>query len=59
MGGIVCATESGAGCPDLPGCYGPIMPPLQVHSIIEYTDTAWRIRPQQARRKAVMLRVGR
>ncbi len=37
MGGIVCATESGAGCPDWPGCYGRIVPPPQVHSIIEYT----------------------
>lgn len=36
MGGIVCATESGAGCPDWPGCYGRIVPPPQVHSIIEY-----------------------
>ena len=37
LGGIVCATESGAGCPDWPGCYGRIVPPPQVHSIIEYT----------------------
>lgn len=37
MGGIVCATESGAGCPDWPGCYGRIVPPPQVNSIIEYT----------------------
>lgn len=37
MGGIVCATESGTGCPDWPGCYGRIVPPPQIHSIIEYT----------------------
>lgn len=37
LGGIVCATESGAGCPDWPGCYGRIVPPPQVHSVIEYT----------------------
>ncbi len=37
MGGIVCATESGTGCPDWPGCYGRIIPPPQINSIIEYT----------------------
>jgi cytochrome c oxidase assembly protein subunit 15 len=37
LGGIVCATESGAGCPDWPGCYGRIVPPPQVNSVIEYT----------------------
>ena len=37
LGGIVCATESGAGCPDWPGCYGRIVPPPQVNSMIEYT----------------------
>jgi heme a synthase len=37
MGGIVCATESGSGCPDWPGCYGRIVPPPQVNAIIEYT----------------------
>jgi heme a synthase len=37
MGGIVCATESGASCPDWPGCYGRIVPPLQYQPIIEYT----------------------
>jgi heme a synthase len=36
MGGIVCATESGAGCPDWPGCYGRIVPPLQAKPVIEY-----------------------
>jgi cytochrome c oxidase assembly protein subunit 15 len=37
MGAIVCATESGAGCPDWPGCYGRIVPPPQAKAIIEYT----------------------
>ena len=37
MGGIVCVTESGQGCPDWPGCYGRIIPPLRVDAIIEYT----------------------
>jgi cytochrome c oxidase assembly protein subunit 15 len=36
LGGIVCATESSTGCPDWPGCYGRIVPPLQVNAIIEY-----------------------
>jgi cytochrome c oxidase assembly protein subunit 15 len=37
LGGIVCATESGAGCPDWPGCYGRIVPPPQINAVIEYT----------------------
>jgi heme a synthase len=37
LGGIVCATESGAGCPDWPGCYGRIVPPPQVNAVIEYS----------------------
>jgi heme a synthase len=36
MGGIVCATESGHGCPDWPGCYGRIVPLMKMDSIIEY-----------------------
>jgi len=36
LGGIVCATESSTGCPDWPGCYGRIVPPLQVNALIEY-----------------------
>jgi cytochrome c oxidase assembly protein subunit 15 len=37
MGGIVCVTESGLGCPDWPGCYGRIVPPPRMDAIIEYT----------------------
>lgn len=37
MGGIVCVTNSGQGCPDWPGCYGKIVPPMQTDAIIEYT----------------------
>lgn len=37
MGGIVCATESGRGCPDWPGCYGRIVPMMRIDSVIEYT----------------------
>lgn len=37
MGGVVCATESGLGCPDWPGCYGRILPPLRMDAIIEYS----------------------
>ena len=36
MGGIVCATESGRGCPDWPGCYGRIVPLMRMDSVIEY-----------------------
>jgi cytochrome c oxidase assembly protein subunit 15 len=37
MGGVVCATESGLACPDWPGCYGQIVPPMRIDAIIEYT----------------------
>jgi heme A synthase len=37
MGGIVCVTESTLGCPDWPGCFGKLIPPLQSNAIIEYT----------------------
>lgn len=36
-GGVVCATESGHGCPDWPACYGRALPPLRIDAIIEYT----------------------
>ena len=37
LGGIVCVTESSQGCPDWPWCYGRLIPPLRMDSIIEYT----------------------
>lgn len=37
LGGTVCMTDSTLGCPDWPGCFGQIIPPLQVNAIIEYT----------------------
>jgi cytochrome c oxidase assembly protein subunit 15 len=37
MGGVVCATTSGKGCPDWPGCYGRLIPPPELGAIVEYT----------------------
>jgi heme A synthase len=37
MGGVVCVTESGLGCPDWPGCYGRIVPPWRIDALIEYS----------------------
>ena len=36
LGGTVCMTGSTLGCPDWPGCFGQVIPPLQVNAIIEY-----------------------
>lgn len=36
MGGTVCVTGSTLGCPDWPACYGRLVPPARVDSIIEY-----------------------
>jgi heme a synthase len=37
LGGVVCVTDSSRGCPDWPTCYGRLVPPLRVDSILEYT----------------------
>jgi len=37
-GGLVRLTGSGLGCPDWPGCHGGIVPPMQGHTIIEYSN---------------------
>ncbi|MGH2740056.1 MAG: heme o synthase [Actinomycetota bacterium] len=37
LGGTVRATGSGLGCPDWPRCHGRFLPPLELHSLIEYS----------------------
>ena len=37
LGGIVRLTESGLGCPDWPLCHDQIVPPFDMHVLIEYT----------------------
>lgn len=37
MGGVLCVTQSIRSCPDWPGCYGKILPPLEASPILEVT----------------------
>jgi protoheme IX farnesyltransferase len=37
LGGVVRVSGSGLGCPDWPLCHGRLLPPLNVHAIIEYS----------------------
>ena len=37
VGAIVRATDSGLGCPDWPLCHGRIIPPMEFHTLIEYS----------------------
>lgn len=40
IGGIVCVTDSSQGCPDWPACYGQLVPPMRLDSILEWIHRA-------------------
>jgi cytochrome c oxidase assembly protein subunit 15 len=40
-GAAVRLTDSGLGCPDWPRCYGKVVPPLSLHSVIEFGNRAF------------------
>lgn len=37
LGSVVRVTDSGLGCPDWPLCHGNLLPPLELHALIEYS----------------------
>jgi cytochrome c oxidase assembly protein subunit 15 len=39
-GAAVRLTDSGLGCPNWPRCYGKVVPPLQIHALIEFGNRA-------------------